>query len=628
MLQNIQLQVSALIPMVIICCFSFGDRGVTLRSDWLYRQLLLVTTLCISADIVSVVGIVYAPPALASALCHLYLALTLWTGFVTIYYLCFFIPAFHSRPKLRRWAIAVNAGLSLLAMALPLTMVNEPGVVYSIGPAVTLTFGISAVYIVGAFVLSFVYKSQINPYRRTAMRLWMLLEAAGAIIQYLDRRLLLVSYTMTVGIIILYATIENPEAKVDRGTGVFSFQMLREYMREQFEDHARTACVMLELRDARREESLSDEALLVEVVDYLSGLSERRLFRGSGNDFIMTFPDRASAEAAVSKLKARFEQPWAGGRVIRTEIFLVPDISLLNSAEEMLMLYQYGLAFGSNSDTGVTVVDASVLREVSEYRDAQRAISDALSEDRIEVYFQPIYSVKEDVFVSAEALVRMRDSGGRIVMPGAFIPAAEKSGLIERIGERVFEKVCRFIRDNDLPGLGIRYIEVNLSVLQCENAGLADRFSAMIERYRIDPAAINLEITESGRLEKKSVLMNNMLKLRDFGCSFSLDDFGTGESNLNYIVEMPVDNIKFDRSIIQSYFSNERTRLMMEHIIRMIKSMGMSIVAEGVEEAWQLEALAGLGVDFIQGFYFSKPIPSEQFLSFVGARRQAVAART
>ena len=105
--------------------------------------------------------------------------------------------------------------------------------------------------------------------------------------------------------------------------------------------------------------------------------------------------------------------------------------------------------------------------------------------------------------------------------------------------------------------------------------------------------------------------------LSRYGCSFSLDDFGTGESNLNYIVNMPVDIVKFDRSMVLSYFSTKRAGIMFEYVTGMIKRMGMKIVAEGVEEKYQFEALSKLGIDYIQGYSFSKPIPIPEFISFI-----------
>ncbi len=255
----------------------------------------------------------------------------------------------------------------------------------------------------------------------------------------------------------------------------------------------------------------------------------------------------------------------------------------------------------------------------------QQKIRDALNDDRIEVFLQPIYSTSEKCFVSAEALVRMRDREGKIVSPGDFIPVAESSGLIGQIGDRVFEKVCEYIQEGVMIKLGIHYIEVNLSIIQCEDSTLASRYAGIMRSYGIEPSAINLEITETGQMQDRDTLMQNLKMLHKTGCTFSLDDFGTGESNLNYIVEMPVDIVKFDRTMILSYFSNHKTKLMMEYVIKMIKGLQMKIVAEGVEESYQLEALEKLGVDYIQGYYFSKPVAKDEFVTFIEKNQGAIA---
>ena len=154
------------------------------------------------------------------------------------------------------------------------------------------------------------------------------------------------------------------------------------------------------------------------------------------------------------------------------------------------------------------------------------------SEERIEVFYQPIYSTREHRFVSAEALVRMRDTEGKLVPPAAFISVAERNGKILQLGEIVFDKVCRFFTEQHLEQYGLHYIEVNLSVVQCSYKQLADDYISIMEKYRINPGYINLEITESASMSAKKTLLGNMQRLMEYGVHFSLDDFGTGQSNL------------------------------------------------------------------------------------------------
>ena len=136
----------------------------------------------------------------------------------------------------------------------------------------------------------------------------------------------------------------------------------------------------------------------------------------------------------------------------------------------------------------------------------------------------------------------------------------------------------------------------------------------------VHPKEINLEITESSTLNQRNILLENMNRLMNMGCGFSLDDFGTGESNLNYIVDMPVNIVKFDRSMVQDYFTNKRAEIVMRATVGMIKDLGLKIVAEGVETEEQVEGIKQLGIDYIQGYYYSKPLSKEDFIQFIETR--------
>ncbi len=131
------------------------------------------------------------------------------------------------------------------------------------------------------------------------------------------------------------------------------------------------------------------------------------------------------------------------------------------------------------------------------------------------------------------------------------------------------------------------------------------------------PDCINLEITESASMSAKKTLLGNMRRLREYGVHFSLDDFGTGQSNLNYIVEMPVDIVKFDREMSQAFFRDEKAQYVMNAAMQMIQGMQLKIVSEGIEDKQQYLEMEKLGIDYIQGYYFSKPLPEKEFLEFL-----------
>jgi len=142
-----------------------------------------------------------------------------------------------------------------------------------------------------------------------------------------------------------------------------------------------------------------------------------------------------------------------------------------------------------------------------------------------------------------------------------------------------------------------------------------------MKKYGIDPAFINLEITESASLSAKNILLENMKTLMGYGVEFSLDDFGTGQSNLNYIVDMPVNIVKFDREMSQAFFQDEKAKYVMNAAMQMIHGMKLKIVSEGIETEDQYLAMEELSIDYIQGYYFSKPLPEAAFLAFLQSRQ-------
>lgn len=246
-------------------------------------------------------------------------------------------------------------------------------------------------------------------------------------------------------------------------------------------------------------------------------------------------------------------------------------------------------------------------------------IERGLSNDKFLVYYQPIYSVKDKQFRSAEALVRLIDDEFGFVRPDRFISTAEKNGSIVRIGLMVFEKVCRFIASDDFKRLGLEYIEVNLSVIQLLQKTFASDIFEIMDRYGVRPDQINLEITESIEIDGQKTFVENVKQITDKGIEFSLDDYGTGYSNMFMISALPLSIIKFDKTFVDAA-DNEKMSVIIENSVNMIKALGKKIVIEGIETMEMLKKFTELECDYIQGYYFSKPIPEEDFVDFIAGR--------
>ena len=243
-------------------------------------------------------------------------------------------------------------------------------------------------------------------------------------------------------------------------------------------------------------------------------------------------------------------------------------------------------------------------------------ILSAYNEDRIEAFVQPIYSVEKKKIVSAEALARIRKKDGSIMLPYEFIPVSEKYGIDILIGYRIIEKICQMLHSS-IAGQLFEYIDINLSIAQCEASNLATKIIGITQKYDIKPHQLNFEITETGFINKMSNIEVNIKILTSYGFGFSLDDFGSGESNLNYLIKMPVSYVKLDMYMIRDYFNNERAKKIIQTIIKISHGMKLKIIAEGVETEEQFEELSKHGIDYVQGYFFYKPMTISEYLEIV-----------
>jgi len=622
---NIEVQLCGLVFDLILIFFISRHESVGLKSEKIFRQCLIVYTTCVVLDISSIIAIGYRhilPALLVEGVCKLYLVSLVTSAYFAFAYTYNNVVHMRENVKFKKAVLISGFVGAALIMVTPISYYHEGRTVYTYGPSVVITYIFALLYIVSTLVTTFVYASLMNMHRRKAIRSWMALEIAAAIVQFFAPYALLVGFGSSLGLFILYSELENPEVYLDRTAGCFSFETFAMYLRQEFENLKKFSCVIVCNESEIKKSDEEQKKVIVEMAEFLNSFGFAKLFRLDDNDFALVYDkdqrEMNEIESAVNLdvIRQRFKSKWGENSILNTKFLYIPDGHIVSSAEEFIEVYvrnRYKFDKGEDMRT----LDETAGQDIKEYRAMVLEIKDALRTDRVEVFYQPIYSVETGKFVSAEALARIRGNDGKLIMPGRFIPVAEESGLIGEIGERVFSKTCRCIKENNLKMKGIDYVEVNLSVSQCENPMLSSTYHEIMRLEEVRPEEINLEITESSTLNQRNILLENMKQLMNMGCGFSLDDFGTGESNLNYIVDMPVNIVKFDRSMVQDYFTNKRAEIVMRATVGMIKDLGLKIVAEGVETEEQVEGIKKLGIDYIQGYYYSKPLSKSDFIRFI-----------
>lgn len=626
---GIQAQICGLILLIIIELLTILQPRIQLKTQKLFMILLglVIVSIILDGGSILVIRAAAGNYGLGTRIfCKTYLSSLALAGWYSFLY--FSMELDQDYKYLGIFKIAGGCWTTIaiaLIYALPIRFHDAADGIYTYGASVGMTYAAACSAVVMNIVVLVVCKKHMDERRWTSGILWMLIWVVAAVIQFANNQLLLVGYAGALGVSILFLKLENPEAYLDRRTGLFNEQALQMFLEESYQEekpfyHLR---VMMEKIEYQEDilKARQMEMLVHQVSAYFEKIKGAKVFKHAGWEYSFLFMKENDLHEAAQELKDRFEQSWVveGKHVDMEVVFIkVPDCYIVSDANQLLeFVRMFGMHIRHHNLKGIQTMEKSWIKRKEDKVRLVNSMQEAIKEDRVEVFYQPIYSTEEKRFVSAEALARIRNKDGSILPPASFIPVAESNGMILQIGEIVFRKTCQFILSERLWEKGIYYIEINLSALQCSQPELADQYIQIMEETGVDPSMINLEITESAALSSKEILLANMEKLSDYGVTFSLDDFGTGYSNLNYILELPVQIVKFDRQMTVSYFENEKGKLVMDATIRMIKAVGMRIVSEGVETKEQLDVLTDIQINYIQGFYFSKPVCSTEFLKLL-----------
>ncbi|KIQ06558.1 MULTISPECIES: GGDEF domain-containing phosphodiesterase [Pseudomonas] len=284
---------------------------------------------------------------------------------------------------------------------------------------------------------------------------------------------------------------------------------------------------------------------------------------------------------------------------------------LLQKAEQTMTLAK------SRSRNRYQFYIASVDSEMRRRRELEKDLREALAQDQLHLVYQPQISFSDHRVVGVEALLRWQHPQHGLVAPDLFIPLAEQNGSIIPIGEWVLDQTCRQLREWHDQGYGDLRMAVNLSTVQLHHAELPRVVNNLMQMYRLPARSLELEVTETGLMEDISTAAQHLLSLRRSGALIAIDDFGTGYSSLSYLKSLPLDKIKIDKSFVQDLLEDEDDATIVRAIIQLGKSLGMQVIAEGVETAEQEAYIIAQGCHEGQGYYYSRPLPARELTQYL-----------
>lgn len=589
---DISFQICGLIVSMFVAFFFFKEKKIPTISSKIFEKLTISALIAPVLDIGSVLCAKYYEFESASlvayyvgiGLAKLFYALLIYMAFLSISYSLSEIGI-----KLGKFSYAayILCGISFVT---PIDLGSKT-TGYFTGFNMMFCYAICFAVILTSIVLVTKYRKKLSLKKKEGTAIWAIVWFSAAICQGLWPEMYLVTLSCAFGVFILFIELENPEGKIDANFGAFRAFHLADYARFCVYNEQKCFVATFSVKNAKELRIVKNS---VPKNFYLFKDTDTYFYVAGPDKFILMTFARAIANDLVLPVAVYEEAQFENFEV------LLPFLKRMVEKER---------------ENTVKIYTFKELLVEEEEEKTKEEIVDALNEKRIVAFIQPIYNVKKEMFTSGECLCRLRRRGGEYLAPYKFIPIAEKCGLISEIETRMFENMCKAFKE--VEHLGVDYLEANLSVKKGETKNLLEEYLEILSVHSVKPDQINLEITETDAIEEKAAILKNMKEMILAGFSFSLDDFGSGESNLGYIIEMPVSIIKFDREITKKAIAEERARIVVQNAVNMAHDLGIKVVAEGVETESDFEVCKSIGVDYIQGYYFSKPLPVDEFVAFL-----------
>ncbi|QCY14332.1 GGDEF domain-containing phosphodiesterase [Pseudomonas sp. MPC6] len=377
------------------------------------------------------------------------------------------------------------------------------------------------------------------------------------------------------------------------------------------------------------------DQLLLALADRLRAHSGRlgALARLGGDQFALVQADIEQPYEAAELAQSILDDLEAPFALDHQEIRLRATIGITlfpedgNSTEKLLQKAEQTMTLAkTRSRNRYQFYIASVDTEMRRRRELEKDLRDALARHQFYLVYQPQISYFDHRVVGVEALIRWQHPEHGLVPPDLFIPLAEQNGTIIAIGEWVLDQSCKQLRDWHDQGFADLRMAVNLSTVQLHHAELPRVVNNLLQMYRLPPRSLELEVTETGLMEDISTAAQHLLSLRRSGALIAIDDFGTGYSSLSYLKSLPLDKIKIDKSFVQDLLDDDDDATIVRAIIQLGKSLGMQVIAEGVETPEQEAYIISEGCHEGQGYLYSKPLPARELSAYLKLAQRSNAA--
>ena len=503
---------------------------------------------------------------------------------------------------------------------------------YIKGPWYMLMYYSALGHFVAAFILILIWKEELGSRKVKILLEILIIVVGGVVIQLLYHPLLTTGFGMSLGILALFITINNPYANTDSLTVLYNHLYLTKKGNELIAAGKSFHIITIYLYQLKHVNKIAGieggDHILQSTAKKLSDLCGKKIFRITGKRFLILASSLEEYEHYLSRLKRMFDVNIKMD--VEEKILTIPVIisgiinaEKLSDCNSVLEYAEYLESLSTqNGLTEVVQGDRQTMNGFLYNKRVEQYLHTAINEDLFEIYYQPVYSTRENRFITLEALSRLHHPELGWIAPDVFIQIAEKNHMIEQITDLQFHRVCRFLKENGRLMKQLLNVKVNLSSLDLMRNDCSGHFIRIMDKYGIPHEWIQFEITETVATEYNASLGIIVEEFLNAGIRLCLDDFGSGYANLNTVMKLPFSTIKLDRSLLYEICHDNTRAMFYQSIVETFHKMNYHIVSEGVETKEEVELISRWGVDMIQGYYFSKPLPETELLRIMQNNRQ------
>ncbi len=489
---------------------------------------------------------------------------------------------------------------------------------YKRGAGIYFEYAAAAFYMACGIFWIIKYRNAIGVKKTIDIILFLALIITGVLIQLILPDIKVELFLTSVGLLSIGCNIENRDQVVNRITDCYNADTLisdnEQYIRAGFKYrlyviNISNLNIVINYFGVNRL-----NAILNKIGTRLKGIiykNDTVYYLNSGSFIFLTFDtfkDKSNEIIDALNTVTELADLNIGVAILKLSVpFMVSNVDeILNISKKI-----------NSKDNTIKVLDNSFIEKIKRETLVEKAIRYAINNNSFNVVYQPIVSTKTDKVHSLEALSRIIDPEIGFISPDEFINVAEETGLIYELSEKIFDRVVSDISKGDFNKFNLDHVAINISRLELNRVDLPFNLKSITEKYGVDISFINLEITETHQSEDNTLLLKTFNRLKEIGFNFSLDDYGTGLSNISSIYEMDFNIVKIDKSILWNSIKSDGYKAILDSNIEILHNLKFKLVCEGVETKEQVDYLKNHNVEYIQGYYYSKPIGYDDLIEYL-----------